>query len=58
MFQLHKSDDKMNGNKMLLKCSVILKMMTVAQTRYKFGNTPIVYMPNKRLNIIKSKLLS
>ena len=53
MFQLHNSSDKMNGNKMLFN-----KTMAVAKTRYKFGITPIVYIPNKRLNICMSKLLS
>ena len=54
MFQLHYSVDKING----YKSSFILKMMTVAKTSYKFGITQIVYIPNKRLNICKSKLLS
>ena len=31
-------------------------MMTVAKTRYKFGITPIVYIPNKRLNIVFASL--
>ena len=57
MFQLHNSADKMSDNKMLFSYR-ILKMMTVAKTSYKFGINPIVYIPNKRINISKSKLLS
>ena len=55
MFQLHNSVDKIDGYKILF---IYIKMMTVAKTSYKFGITPIVYIPNKRLNICKSKLLS
>ena len=58
MFQLHNSSDKMNGNKMLFSYIKLNKMMAVAKIRYKFGITPIVYMPNKRLNICMSRLLS